>query len=200
MDRRVCSRDMCMYAGADVLESFVAESVEKVIEKASSTVDSGAGAAKPVDAPAASVNAVALRRQRKQARKARVVSIVERLVSAGQLRVKLVDLGNACWIDRHFTDDVQTRQYRAPEVILRANYGTSADIWSLACTLFELAVGEYLFEPKATGRYSRDEDHLALMIELLGDMPVSLLRAGARSSEFFTTKGAVSSLISQHCV
>lgn len=25
---------------------------------------------------------------------------------------KLVDFGNACWVDKHFTDDIQTRQYR----------------------------------------------------------------------------------------
>jgi len=29
---------------------------------------------------------------------------------------KIADVGNACWIDRHFTDDVTTRQYRSPEV------------------------------------------------------------------------------------
>ena len=28
----------------------------------------------------------------------------------------IVDFGNACWVDRHFTDDIQTRQYRSPEV------------------------------------------------------------------------------------
>jgi len=35
-------------------------------------------------------------------------------LSAAQ--AKLVDFGNACWVDRHFTDDIQTRQYRSPEV------------------------------------------------------------------------------------
>ena len=28
------------------------------------------------------------------------------------LRVKIADLGNACWDHHHFTDDIQTRQYR----------------------------------------------------------------------------------------
>lgn len=31
-------------------------------------------------------------------------------------QARLVDFGNACWTDRHFTDDIQTRQYRSPEV------------------------------------------------------------------------------------
>ena len=46
-------------------------------------------------------------------------------------RVKIADLGNACWVDQHFTNDIQTRQYRAPEVIVGAGYGPSCDIWSL---------------------------------------------------------------------
>ena len=35
-----------------------------------------------------------------------------------RLKVKIADLGNACWEDHHYTDDIQTRQYRALEVIL----------------------------------------------------------------------------------
>lgn len=29
---------------------------------------------------------------------------------------KIVDFGNACWIEKQFTADIQTRQYRCPEV------------------------------------------------------------------------------------
>ena len=39
----------------------------------------------------------------------------------------------ATWVEHHFTDDIQTRQYRCPEVILGAKWGPSADIWSVAC-------------------------------------------------------------------
>lgn len=63
------------------------------------------------------------------------------------INVKVADLGNACWIDRHFTEDIQTRQYRSLEVLIGAGYGTSSDIWSVACMAFELATGDYLFEP-----------------------------------------------------
>ena len=34
---------------------------------------------------------------------------------------KVVDLGNACYTHKHFTEDIQTRQYRSPEVGLFAN-------------------------------------------------------------------------------
>ena len=51
----------------------------------------------------------------------------------GQIDVKIADLGNACWVNEHFTDQIQTRQYRSLEVILGTEYGPPADIWSLAC-------------------------------------------------------------------
>ena len=38
----------------------------------------------------------------------------------------MADLGNACWVERHFSDDIQTRQYRSPETIINAGYDTSA--------------------------------------------------------------------------
>lgn len=30
--------------------------------------------------------------------------------------IKIADLGNACWVDNHFSPDIQTRQYRSLEV------------------------------------------------------------------------------------
>ncbi|XP_002045434.2 SRSF protein kinase 1 [Drosophila sechellia] len=91
------------------------------------------------------------------------------------VNVKIADLGNACWLDHHLTEDIQTRQYRSLEVIIGAGYNTSADMWSTACMLFELATGEYLFEPHSGESYTRDEDHLAHIIELLGPIPRYIL-------------------------
>jgi serine/threonine-protein kinase SRPK3 len=54
---------------------------------------------------------------------------------AERITVKIADLGNATWVEHHFTDDIQTRQYRCPEVILGAKWGTSADVWSVACVV-----------------------------------------------------------------
>jgi serine/threonine-protein kinase SRPK3 len=56
-------------------------------------------------------------------------------------------------------------------VLLGAKYDTPADIWSLACVIFELATGDFLFDPRGGPSWDRDEDHLALIIELLGRMP-----------------------------
>lgn len=105
------------------------------------------------------------------------------------IRVKIADLGNACWVDRHFTDDIQTRQYRAPEVILGASYNAKVDVWSLACMVFELCTGDFLFNPHSGEGYSRDEDHMARMIETLGPMPRSVAERGKYAKDFFNKRG-----------
>lgn len=59
------------------------------------------------------------------------------------ISVKIADLGNACWVSHHFTNDIQTRQYRSPEVILGAKWGASTDVWSMAAMVglsFQLPV------------------------------------------------------------
>jgi len=53
-------------------------------------------------------------------------------VSLETISVKIADLGNACWVGHHFTNDIQTRQYRSPEVILGGKWGASTDVWSMA--------------------------------------------------------------------
>ena len=82
--------------------------------------------------------------------------------------IRIVDMGNACQIKKHYSDVIQTREYRSPEVILEGHYDETADIWSLACMVFELATGDYLFEPKRGKTYTKDDDHLASITELIG--------------------------------
>ncbi|KAJ3012178.1 serine/threonine protein kinase, CMGC group [Thoreauomyces humboldtii] len=106
-----------------------------------------------------------------------------------RIKVKIADLGNACWVDHHFTNDIQTRQYRSPEAILGANYNRSADIWSVGCMVFELLTGDYLFDPQAGARYTKDDDHVAQIIELLGEFPKHLALSGKYSGELFNRKG-----------
>lgn len=104
-------------------------------------------------------------------------------------KVKLVDFGNACWTTKHFTEDIQTRQYRAPEVLLGCGYDTKADIWSFACIVFELATGDFLFDPHSGDDYDRDEDHLALMIELLGPVPRHMRQNGVLTRNYLDENG-----------
>ncbi|KAM7260256.1 hypothetical protein ACFE04_015997 [Oxalis oulophora] len=115
---------------------------------------------------------------------------IQRSMDGIDLQCKVVDFGNACWADRQIAEEIQTRQYRAPEVILRSGYSFSVDMWSFACTAFELATGDMLFAPKDGQGYSEDEDHLALMMELLGKMPRKIATSGgALSKDYFDRHG-----------
>ncbi|XP_061345343.1 uncharacterized protein LOC133291151 isoform X3 [Gastrolobium bilobum] len=113
----------------------------------------------------------------------------KKLLGAVDLKCKLVDFGNACWTYKQFTNDIQTRQYRCPEVLLGSKYSTPADLWSFACICFELVTGDVLFDPHSGDNYDRDEDHLALMMELLGMMPRKIALSGRYSRDFFNRYG-----------
>ncbi|KAK4792673.1 hypothetical protein SAY86_023108 [Trapa natans] len=119
----------------------------------------------------------------------------ERSMEGIDVQCKIVDFGNACWADKPFAEEIQTRQYRAPEVILQSGYSFSVDMWSFACTAFELATGDMMFAPKGGQGFSEDEDHLALMMELLGKIPKKVKlqhphsHRGARSKDLFDKYG-----------
>jgi serine/threonine protein kinase len=52
----------------------------------------------------------------------------------------------------------------------RRDWGCKVDVWSVGCLLFELLTGEYLFDPQGQGNlFSKDDDHMAQIVELLGD-------------------------------
>ncbi|GMM29037.1 hypothetical protein DAMA08_017530 [Martiniozyma asiatica (nom. inval.)] len=101
------------------------------------------------------------------------------------IRVKIADLGNSCWTYKHFTNDIQTRQYRSPEVILGCQWGASTDIWSLGCLIFELLTGDFLFDPTEGNSFGKNDDHLAQIIELLGEIPIDVLNNGKYTPTYF---------------
>jgi len=68
-------------------------------------------------------------------------------------------------------------------------YGTSADIWSNACMIFEMLTGEFLFEPRKGPDYTKDDDHLAQIEELLNKFPKKFELAGRHSKKFFDKNG-----------
>ncbi|KAI0067947.1 kinase-like protein [Artomyces pyxidatus] len=109
------------------------------------------------------------------------------------ISIKIADMGNATPSKRHYTEDIQTRQYRSPEAIIgRSDWGCKVDIWSVACVIFELLTAEYLFEPQAQGQiFSKDDDHMAQIIELLGDLPPEAKQGGRYSRELFDHTGAL---------
>jgi len=67
--------------------------------------------------------------------------------------VKIIDFGSACKVGKQQFSYVQSRFYRAPEVMLGMKYSTAIDMWSLGCMLYELRTGQPLF----TGRSEHDQ-------------------------------------------
>ena len=102
------------------------------------------------------------------------------------LKVEIRDLGSACWTTKRFSVTIGTREYRAPEAILGVeDYGTEVDVWAAACTAFELATGQYLFKPKEREGWSKDEDHLLRITELVGELPRSIIKVGFFGSKYY---------------
>lgn len=105
------------------------------------------------------------------------------------IECSIVDLGNACWTNKHFSSEIQTRQYRSPEVMIGYNYDTTADIWSCACMIYELLTGDVLFDPKHGNETERDTDHLAQCHEMIGKIPLPFALSGRKSSNLYNRKG-----------
>jgi serine/threonine protein kinase len=59
----------------------------------------------------------------------------------------------------------------------------------MACIVFELLTGDLMFDPHAGKSWDRDEDHLAMIIELLGSFPKHMTCTGKHAGEFFTKRG-----------
>ena len=100
-------------------------------------------------------------------------------------KIFLTDFGSNMKICDLEDDEIQTRYYRAPEVILGVNYNEKIDIWSIGCMIYELYTGEILFDPDKDKDFSRDFHHLFLIEELCGEFPKNLIKKSPRNKEFF---------------
>ena len=97
----------------------------------------------------------------------------------GSATVKVIDFGSSCYADQRVFSYIQSRFYRAPEVILGLDYGCPIDMWSLGCVLAELLLGVPLFP----GEHQHEQ--MACICEVLGTPSLSLLHQGKRSHKFF---------------
>lgn len=95
-------------------------------------------------------------------------------------RVKVIDFGGATYDnDAHKSTIVNTRQYRAPEVILELGWSYPSDLWSAGCIIAELYTGDLLFATH------NNAEHLALMERGLGPFPREMLARSRVAPRFF---------------
>lgn len=100
--------------------------------------------------------------------------------SYSRAEVKIIDFGSSCYIHDHLSSYVQSRSYRAPEVIIGCKYDYKIDMWSLGCILAELFTGSVLFQNDTV------QGLLARVIGIVGPFPEWMLEEGKLVSKFFT--------------
>ncbi|ESQ52717.1 hypothetical protein EUTSA_v10016403mg [Eutrema salsugineum] len=94
--------------------------------------------------------------------------------------IKVIDLGSSCFRSDNLCLYVQSRSYRAPEVILGLPYDEKIDLWSLGCILAELCSGEVLFPNEAVAMI------LARIVAVLGPIETEMLEKGQETHKYFT--------------
>lgn len=100
--------------------------------------------------------------------------------SAKDCKVKLIDFGSCSFIHDEPAFYMQTRPYRAPELLLGCQYDEKIDIWSLGCVLVELYLGIGLFECKSVPGI------LAKMMAVFGPFPEWMIKSGKLVKKFMT--------------
>ena len=93
--------------------------------------------------------------------------------------IKVIDFGSSCFENSRVYTYIQSRFYRAPEIILGIPYTPAIDMWSLGCILAELYTGYPLFPGES------EKDQLALIMEVCGVPPKAVLMQGSRTKLFF---------------
>lgn len=69
--------------------------------------------------------------------------------SLGSRNIKVVDFGSSTFIDDVEYSYLQTRPYRAPEIVFGCKFDFSVDMWSLGCVVYELIAHKFLFKYKS---------------------------------------------------
>ena len=97
----------------------------------------------------------------------------------GERRAVLADLSNVIREAdvREHDSEFQSREYRSPEVLLGLPFTTDADIWSLGCLIFEMVTTDTLFQPKSSATWTKDDDHVAQIVELMGPPSAAMIEA-----------------------
>lgn len=107
------------------------------------------------------------------------------LGSYSRAQVKLIDFGSSCYLTDRQSSYIQSRSYRAPEVVLGLPYDGRIDVWSLGCVVAEMYTGEVTFQ----------NDSIVSMLSrieaICGPFPRHMIAQGRQSGRFFTKSGLV---------
>jgi serine/threonine protein kinase len=105
--------------------------------------------------------------------------------SYSRCEVKVIDFGSTCFTTDHLSSYVQSRCYRAPEVILGLPYSQKIDMWSLGAILPELYNGRVIFHNDSI------QTMMARIMSICGPIPTHMMQSGRYVNRFFTKQGAL---------
>ena len=88
-------------------------------------------------------------------------------------------------------DEIQTRYYMAPEIMLGHPFGPSCDVWSVGCMTYELLTGELLFDPEKKKRFNRNRHHVYDIQKTLGRIPQNVLDNSKNKRVYFRNNGLI---------
>ncbi|KAF0751347.1 hypothetical protein AaE_006409 [Aphanomyces astaci] len=99
------------------------------------------------------------------------------------MQVAVIDFGSSCFHHATFFTYIQSRFYRAPEVVLGLPYGMPIDMWSFACIMAELFTGYPVFPGENEG------EQLACIMEVFDVPPKHMVDKCKRRKNFFNDVG-----------
>ena len=105
------------------------------------------------------------------------------LVKDNKNSVKVVDFGSSCFDKEIIYSYIQSRFYRAPEVLLGQNYSVQIDMWSLGCILCELFNGVPIFPGE------NERDQLNYIMEYIDVPPSEYINMSSKKDVFFDKNG-----------
>ena len=105
--------------------------------------------------------------------------------------IVIADFGAACTEDESYDEDFGTRYYRAPEVILMGEITDKVDVWAAGCILYELIVGDFLFDPDKDKNKTRDYYHLLEISKVSGRFSKKFLKSTKHWKKFFDKSGDI---------
>lgn len=95
--------------------------------------------------------------------------------------IKIIDFGSSTFMDERVYTYIQSRFYRAPEIMLGIPYNCSIDMWSFGCIMAELYIGYPIFPGDS------ENDQMSRIIEMVGIPGADLLSMSGRKDKFFVT-------------
>ncbi|KAF2900115.1 hypothetical protein ILUMI_06071 [Ignelater luminosus] len=101
------------------------------------------------------------------------------------IEIKIADFGNARYNREGQHGTIQAISYRAPEVIIDAEYSFPVDLWSVGCLTFEFSTGMHLFYVKNSQNCPLAHYHLGLIWRVCNGIPKRIALRGKQSKEFF---------------